>query len=65
MARNCDQKVIGIARIDGDLGDLLPVVQSAMGPARAAVSRFVEAVPDRKIGAMQSFAAPDVNHIWI
>src|SRR5882724_3159769 len=36
-----------------------------MGPRFPRVSRFVDAVANGQIGTMQTFAAPDVNHIRI
>ena len=49
------------AGIDGHRGDLLSVAQTEMRPGRAAVDRFVDAVADRQIGALQTFAAPGVD----
>ena len=65
MSGHRDQQVIGVARIDRDLRDLLAVAQAEMRPGFARVGRFVDAVADREIGAMQSFAAPDVNDVRI
>jgi len=56
---------IRIFWIDSQLRDLLTVAQSEMRPRLACVSRFINAVADRKIRPMQSFAAADVNHVRV
>ena len=65
MPGDRDEEMIGIARIDRELGDLLAVAQAEMGPGFAGVGRFVDAVADGEIGPMQSFAAPDVDDVGI
>ena len=57
--------MIGIARIDCYLRDLLTIAQPEMGPGLPAISRFVKAVANREVGAMQSFTTPDVNNVRI
>ena len=55
----------GIARVDGDLRDLLAVAQAEMRPGLAGVGGFVDAVADREIGTLQSLAAADVDDVRI
>src|SRR5437588_6869669 len=65
MTGDGDEKPIRISRIDRELRNLLSIAQSQMGPGFSGVSRFVDAVADGQIGSMQTFAAADVNHVWI
>ncbi len=65
MPHHRHEEVIGVARIDRDLGDLLPVAQTEVSPRFPGVRRFVNAVADGKIGPMQTFAASDVDNIRI
>ena len=53
MSGHRHEQMIGIARIDRDLRDLLAVAQAEMRPGLARIGRFVDAVADRKIGPMQ------------
>ena len=59
------QQTIGIARIDRDLRDLLAVAQAEVRPGPAGIRRFVNAVTDGKVGAMQTFAASGVDDFGI
>ena len=36
-----------------------------MRPRRARVGRLVDAVAHSQVGALQSFAATDVNYVWV
>ena len=63
MPRDRDEKVVRILRIDRDLRDLLAVAQAEMRPGFAGIGRFVNAVADRKIRAMQTFAAADIDDV--
>ena len=61
MAEHGDEETLRVRRIDRHRGDLLPVAQTEMRPRRAAVDRFVDAVADGEIGALQTLAAARVN----
>src|SRR4051794_17523729 len=62
---DCDKEAIRVLRIHCDLRDLLCVPKSKMGPGCAGIPGFVNAVANREIRSMQSFAAPDVNDFWV
>ncbi len=47
MTAHRNEEMIGISWIDRQLGDLLAVAQSQMGPGRARIDRFVNAIADR------------------
>src|SRR6202041_1178450 len=51
--------------IDGEGGNLLAILQAKMGPRFSRVRGSVNPVADRKVGALQAFAAGGVNNIWI
>src|SRR6202041_2399887 len=51
--------------IDGEGGNLLAISQAKMGPRFSRVRGSVNPVADRKVGALQAFAAGGVNNIWI
>ena len=65
MAEHGGEDSIGIARIDGERGNLQAIAQAEMSPGFSGVSRFVDSVADREIGAMQAFAAGDINNVGI
>src|SRR2546423_56911 len=65
MSGDRNQYVVGVARVDGDLRDLLAIAQAEMRPRFTCVSGFVNAITDREIGTVQSFTAADVNHIRV
>ena len=65
MAEHGSEDSIGIARIDGERGNLETIAQSEMSPGFSGVRRFVDSVADREIGAMQAFAAGYINDIGI
>ena len=65
MAEHGGENAIRVARIDGERGNLLSIAQAEMRPGFAGVGGFVDAVADREIGAMQSFAAADINDVGI
>ncbi len=48
MAERGDEQAIRVARIDGELGNLLRVAEAEMRPRRAGVGGFVDAVADRR-----------------
>ena len=65
VAEHGDEELVGIARIDGDLRDLLAVAQAEMRPRLAGVGGFVDAVAGGEIGTLQSFAAAGVDDVGI
>src|SRR5205807_6767642 len=65
MAGDGNQNLAGIARIDGDLRDLLAVAQAEMRPGAPGVGGFIDSVAHRKIGPVQAFAAADINDVGI
>ena len=65
MPGNRNEQAVRIARIDGDLRDLLTVAQAEMCPGASGVCRFVDTVSDGKIRTLQSFAAADINDVRI
>ena len=65
MAEDGGKDSIGIAGIDGQRGNLQAIAQSEVCPSFSRVSRFVNAVPHREVGAVQSFATGDVNNVGI
>jgi hypothetical protein len=46
MAEHSGEDSIGVARIDGECGDLLAVAQAEMSPGFSGVGRFIDAVSD-------------------
>ena len=60
----CEEAVL-IAGVDGEGGDLLAVAEAEVGPAFAGVDGFVDAVADREVGALEAFAAGDVDKVGI
>ena len=66
MALGGDENTVGIFGIDEDRGDLLGVAEIfEMRPRFSGVGGFVDAVARGKIGALQSFAAADVNDVGV
>ena len=65
MAEHGDEEAVGIARVDEDGGDLLGVAESEVTPRLAGVGGFVHAVADGEIGALQAFAAADVDDVGV
>ena len=59
------EEPVGVARIDGDLRNLLPVAQTEMHPGLAGVGGFVDAVARREVGPLQPLAAPHVHDIGV
>ena len=53
----------GIPRIDGDLPDVLGVVEAEVRPDLAGVGRLVDAVPESDRIAQGGLAAADVDRI--
>src|SRR5229473_4217189 len=66
MALGGDENAVGIFRVDEDRGDLLRVVEVLqMRPGFSSVGRFVDTIAGREIGALQSFAAADIDDVRI
>jgi len=65
MPRHCGKDLVGIARIDGELRNLLAVAQAKVRPGLARIGRFVNTITDRKIRPMQPLTAADINYVWI
>ena len=63
MAEDGDEEAVRIVRIDGDRRDLLAVAQAEVRPGLAGVGRFVDAVAGGEVGALQAFAAADVDDV--
>ena len=54
MAEHRDEQPVRIARIDGDLRDLLRVAQAEVRPRLAGVGGLVDAVADREVGTLRA-----------
>ncbi len=65
MSRDGDEEPVGIARIDGHHGNLLPIAQAEMRPGRTGIDGLVDTVADGEIGTMQPFPAADVDDVGI
>ena len=57
------EDAVGVARVDGERRDLLPLLEAEVLPGLAAVGRLVDAVADREIGALQPLARADVERL--
>ena len=60
-----DEEALRVARVHQDRPDLAAVGKPHVTPALPGVGGLVDAVADRKIGPLQAFAAPDVDHVRI
>ena len=56
MAQYRNKEFVRIFWINGDLRNLLPILQSKMRPSLPSISRFINTIADRKIMAMQPFS---------
>src|SRR6476660_4239021 len=65
MAEDRDEEFVGVARIDGDLRNLLAVAQAEMRPCLAGVDGLVNSVARREVGTLQPFSAARVDGIGI
>ena len=65
VAEHGDEEAVGIVRVDEDGGNLLAVAQAEVAPGLAGVGRFVHAVADGEVGALQAFAAADVDDVGV
>jgi len=65
VAENRGEHAVRIARVDGELGNLLTVGEAAVCPGASAVGGTVDAVADREIRPPQAFTACDVDDIGI
>jgi hypothetical protein len=52
-------------RVNGDRRDLLRIAEAEVAPGGAAVVRAIDAVTNREIGALQPFAASDVEDVCV
>ncbi len=59
------EHAVGIFWVDEDRGDLLRVAEAEVRPGFSGVGGFVNAVTGREIGALQPFAAANVNDVGI
>jgi hypothetical protein len=65
MPEHGDEEPLRIARVDGDLRDLLPVAQAEVAPGPARVHRSVDSVAGGEVGALQAFSAADVDDVGV
>ena len=65
MASDGNQNCIGIARVNGNLRDLLPVAQTKVQPGATRICRSVNPVSDRQVGSLQAFATAGINNAGI
>ena len=66
MAEHGDEKTIRILGIDHDFRNLLAVAKTGkVRPGLTGICRFVDAVADRQVRALQALTAADVNDIGI
>src|SRR5438045_2403524 len=65
MAEDPDENPVLVARIDNDAADLLSVAKAEVTPCLAGIGGFVDAVAGRKVRPLNSFSAPDINHVRI
>src|SRR5690349_11170271 len=65
MSRDSDEQTIRVARIGGDIWNLLPVTKAEMRPRLSRVGRLVDSVAHGEIGARESFAGADVQHVGV
>src|SRR6266513_1438095 len=65
MAEDRDENPVLVARIDNDAADLLSVAEAEVTPCLAGIGGFVDAVAGRKVRPLNSFSAPDINHVRI
>src|SRR5262249_59003433 len=65
MPEHRDEEPRRVARIDRDLGDLLPLAQAEVAPGSSRVGGLVDAVADGEIGPLQALAAADVDQVGV
>src|SRR5205823_3427662 len=65
VAEDGDEEAVRIVRVDGDGRDLLAIAQTEVRPRRAGVGGLVDAVAGGEVGALQPFAAADVEDVRI
>ena len=65
MAGGADEHVVAVAGIHQDLGDVLGILQSDVGPVFAAVGGLVDAIADRDAVARPGFAGTDPDVLRI
>jgi hypothetical protein len=65
VAEDGDEYPVRIARVDGDLWNLLSVAEAEVRPRLAGVGRLVDPVTGREVGALQPFPAADVHDVRV
>src|SRR5439155_25758411 len=65
VAQHGDEDAVGVLGIDEDRRDLLAVAQAQVFPRLAAVGRFVDAIADGQVGALEALAAADVEDVGV
>src|SRR5258708_38108253 len=65
MSGDRDKQFVRVARINGNLRNLLAIAQSEMRPSFSRISGLVNAIANGEIGPLQSFTAADINNVWI
>ena len=65
MPRHRGKHLVRIARIDGELRNLLAVAQAKVRPGLARVGRFVNAIAYRQIRPMQPLTAAHIDNIRV
>src|ERR1700730_9312990 len=65
MAEQGCKNLVGISWVDGECRNLQAITQAEMGPGFSGVSRFVDSIANREVGAMQAFTAGDINDVGI
>src|SRR5207237_5152304 len=65
MSEHGSEQAVGVARVNDERRDLLPVAQAQMLPGLAAVAGLVNAIANGKIGPLQAFAAADIDDVRV
>jgi len=60
-----DEDPVRIVRVDDHSGDLLAVPQAELPPRPPGVGGLVDPVAHRQVGALQAFAAADIDNVGI
>jgi len=65
VACGSQENPIGIARIDGDLRNLLGIAHAEMRPRFAGIGRLVYTVADREVWPVQPLTTTDINNVRV
>ena len=65
MSQHGDEQAVRVVRIDDDQRNLLAVAQAEVRPCLACVGGFVDPIASAEVRPLQSFAAADVDDVWI